>query len=168
MTSAVNGWPPIALHNAQHTTVRNLTLQGPAWELVRATGGHHITLSENTLRWASFAAITLDDGGVAGTQHMRIERNLITQTACGVYLIAMHTWQNSNDLYCGHNRFIDIDTEDFYGNGDTHAIGIQGGSRNLFDHNIIDGAGGSGITFYQGPDNENGTPPQEMHDNVVR
>ena len=30
------------------------------------------------------------------------------------------------------------------------------------------GAGGSGITFYQGPDNKNGTPTQDMHDNVVR
>jgi hypothetical protein len=27
-------------------------------------------------------------------------------------------------------------------------------------------AGGSGITFYQGPDNKNGTPTQDMHDNV--
>lgn len=55
-----------------------------------------------------------------------------------------------------------------YGNGDTHAIGIQGGSWNVIEHNIIDGAGGSGITMYQGPDNRDGQPPQDMHDNTVR
>ena len=38
-----------------------------------------------------------------------------------------------------------IDTENYYHNGDGHAIGIQGGCRNLYEHNIIDGAGGSGI-----------------------
>ena len=106
--------------------------------------------------------------GPTGTQHVLIANNTITQTACGVYLSAMHTWQNSNDVTVRGNRFLDIDTENFYGNGDTHAIGIQGGSRNVFEHNLIDGAGGSGITFYQGPDNKDGQPPQEMHDNVVR
>eukprot|EP01046_Picozoa_sp_COSAG06_P018640 COSAG06_NODE_1303_length_9931_cov_69.878255_10_plen_64_part_00 len=39
---------------------------------------------------------------------------------------------------------------------------MQGGSRSVYEHNIIDdGAGGSGITFYQGPG-------QEMADNVAR
>ena len=45
---------------------------------------------------------------------------------------------------------------------------MQGGSRSVYEHNIIDGAGGSGITFYQGPDNKDGQPPEPMHDNTVR
>ena len=76
--------------------------------------------------------------GPTGTQHVLIANNTITQTACGVYLSAMHTWQNSNDVTVRGNRFLDIDTENFYGNGDTHAIGIQGGSRNVFEHNVIE------------------------------
>ena len=67
-----------------------------------------------------------------------------------------------------HNRFLDIDTENYYQNGDGHAIGIQGGCRNLYEHNVIDGAGGSGITFYQGPDSKDGQPTESMHDNTVR
>ena len=108
---------------------------------------------------------------------MTVKNNTITQTACGVYLVAFHTWQNSNDFYCGYNSFLDIDTMNNYANEDTHAIGVQGGSRNLYEHNVINGSGGSGITFYQGPDNSDGTvnghpgpglPGQEMHDNTVR
>jgi hypothetical protein len=41
-TAAVNGWPPLSLHYAEHVVVRNLTLQGPAWEIIRAIGGHHV------------------------------------------------------------------------------------------------------------------------------
>jgi hypothetical protein len=59
--------------------------------------------------------------------------------------------------------------ENFFGNRDTHAIGVQGGSRNLFEHNFINGSGGSGITFYQyGMPAAYFQPRQEMHDNVVR
>eukprot|EP01046_Picozoa_sp_COSAG06_P059368 COSAG06_NODE_12257_length_1403_cov_1.080521_1_plen_324_part_00 len=36
-----------------------------------------------------------------------------------------------------------------YGNGDTHAIGVQGGAHNIFTENLIDRVGGSGITMYQ-------------------
>ena len=178
-TAEVNGWPPLTLHYAEHVIVRNLTLQGPAWEIVRAFGGHHIELVGNLIRWASFAGVSVGDVpfqesqwnytlGDTGTGHLTIKHNVITQTATGVYTISMHTWQNSNHLYVGHNRFIDIDTENNYGNGDTHAIACQGGSHQIIEHNVIDGAGGSGITFYQGPDNKDGQPPQEMHDNVIR
>ena len=45
MPSEVNGWAPVNLHYAQHVVVRNLTLQGPAWEVVSAVGSHHITVS---------------------------------------------------------------------------------------------------------------------------
>jgi hypothetical protein len=68
---------------------------------------------------------------------------------------------NSNDLVVSYNNFSSIDPFNYYGSKDTHAIGIQGGSRSVYEHNIIDGAGGSGITFYQGPG-------QEMKDNVAR
>lgn len=97
-----------------------------------------------------------------------IENNTIHQFATGVYFVSMHTVQNSNHVLVRHNRFLDIDQENHYHNGDGHAIGIQGGSYNVFEHNLIDGAGGSGITFYQGPDNKDGLPTQDMHDNVVR
>jgi hypothetical protein len=178
-TAAVNGWAPVNLHYAHHVIIRNLTLQGPAWEIVKAVGGHHITVMGNVIRWASFTGVSVGDvpfqdnrwnysQGSTGTDYLTVKHNLITQTATGVYTISMHTWQNSNHLYVGYNHFIDIDTENNYGNGDTHAIGIQGGSWNLFEHNLIDGAGGSGITMYQGPDNQDGQPPQEMHDNVIR
>ena len=180
LPSMPNGWPPISFHYAEHVVAQNLTLQGPAWELVNLEGSHHITLATSLLRWASFSGVSFGDVpnigsnplnyslGPVGAQHINIENNTITQTACGVYLIAMHTWQSSNDATVRGNRFIDIDTENHYRNGDTHAIGVQGGARNLFEHNVIDGAGGSGITFYQGPDNKDGQPPQEMHDNTVR
>ena len=49
---------------------------------------------------------------------------------------------NSNDLVVSFNNFTAIDPYNYYGNGDTHAIGIQGGSRSVYEHNIIDGAGG--------------------------
>ena len=177
--ATTNGWPPLALHYAEHVIVRNLTLQGPCWEIVQAAGGHHIQLIGNMMRWASFAAVSVGDVpghgnqwnyslGSTGTDYLTIRDNLITQTATGIYTVSMHTWQNSNHLYVGHNRFIDIDTENNYGNPDAHAIALQGGSFNLIEHNVIDGAGGSGITFYQGPDNSDGQPPHEMHDNVVR
>ena len=166
----VNGWPPLSLHYAEHVIVRNLTLQGPGWTVVSALGGHHVELVGNLIRWASFAGVSVGHVPLQdnGTNYLTIRDNVITQTATGVYLISMHTWQNTNHLYLGHNRFIDIDTENNYGNTDSHAIGIQGGSFNLIEHNVIDGAGGSGITFYQGPDNKDGQPPQDMHDNVVR
>ena len=57
-TVGVNGLPPLALHYAEHVIVRNLTLQGPAWEVVSAVGGHHIELVGNLIRWASFAGRT--------------------------------------------------------------------------------------------------------------
>ena len=154
-TPTVNGWPPLALHYAEHVVVRNLTLQGPAWEAVSVAGGHHIELTGNLIRWASFAAVSVGDApfqnnqwnnslGPTGTDHLSITHNVITQAATGVYTISSHTWSNTNYLYVGHNRFIDIDTENNYGNGDTHAIALQGGSFNLIEHNVIDGAGGSG------------------------
>ena len=106
--------------------------------------------------------------GGPGAQNVTLVNNLITQTATGLYLVGLGGWQTSNDLVVAHNRFIDIDTENYYHNGDGHAIGIQGGCRNLYEHNVIDGAGGSGITFYQGPDTKTGQPPEAMHDNTVR
>eukprot|EP01052_Picozoa_sp_SAG31_P006904 SAG31_NODE_323_length_17713_cov_12.065834_16_plen_210_part_00 len=139
-TAAVNGWPPLNLHYAKHVIVQNLTLQGPAWELVRAIGGTHISLVGNLMRWASFAGISVGDVpfqnnqynyslGPTGTQYLTVRDNHITQTACGLYTISMHTWQNTNNMYVGHNHFVDIDTENEYSNGDSHAIGIQVYSR---------------------------------------
>ena len=51
--------------------------------------------------------------------------------------------------------------DNFYENGDTGAVEVQGGLRNLFENNVVDGAGGSGFTFYQGG-------RQNMGDTVVR
>jgi hypothetical protein len=59
-----------------------------------------------------------------------------------------------NPQVVSHNTFLHIDQENFYGSQDTHAIGIQGGSRCVYEHNYINGVGGSGITFYQGPGQE--------------
>lgn len=184
MPSMVNGYPPLSFHNASHIVAQNLTVQGPAWEAVGFVGGHHITVRSCTIRWAQFAGIALGDvpnldaseesnyylapWGGPGAQNVTLINNLITQTATGIYLVGLGGWQTSNDLVVAHNRFIDIDTENYYHNGDGHAIGIQGGCRNLYEHNIIDGAGGSGITFYQGPDSKDGQPPEPMHDNTVR
>ena len=180
--SMTNGYAPLSFHNASHINVQNLAMQGPAWAVVSFIGGHHLTIRNCSMRWGQFAGIstgdvpnlhTTDDAiyylarwGGPGTQHASIVNNLITQSATGLYLVGLATWQSSNHMLVAQNRFIDIDTENFYGNGDCHAIGVQGGSHNLFEHNTIDGAGG--ITFYQGPDNKDGQPPQEMHDNTVR
>ena len=37
MPSALNGYPPLAFHNASHVVAQNLTLQGPAWEVGSCT-----------------------------------------------------------------------------------------------------------------------------------
>ena len=184
MPSMINGYPPLSFHNASHIIAQNLTVQGPAWETVGFVGGHHITVRNCTIRWAQFAGVAFGDvpnlrasdesayylapWGGPGAQNVTLANNLITQTATGVYMVGLGGWQTSNDVVVAHNRFMDIDTENYYHNGDGHAIGIQGGCRNVYEYNIIDGAGGSGITFYQGPDSKDGQPPEPMHDNVVR
>jgi hypothetical protein len=74
------------------------------------------------------------------TSGLKIENNTVSQCACGLCLSADH-------VIVRGNTFLDIDTQNFYKNGDTHAIGIGGGSNQLYEHNLIDGAGGSGITL---------------------
>ena len=56
MPSAVNGWPPLSFHYAEHVVAQNLTLQGPAWELVAMVGGHHVGVATSLLRWASYVS----------------------------------------------------------------------------------------------------------------
>jgi hypothetical protein len=86
---------------------------------------------------------------------MLITQNRLLDCACGLYTInqndagTVDNSMNSNELIVSWNNFTSIDPFNYYGNKDTHAIGIQGGSRSVYEHNIIDGAGGSGITFYQ-------------------
>ena len=81
-----------------------------------------IEILGNTIRWASFTGVSVGDVpfqdnrwnytlGDTGTDFLTIKDNLITETATGAYTISMHTWQNADHLYIGHNRFIDIDTE---------------------------------------------------------
>lgn len=123
---------------------------------------------------------------------MLITQNRLLDCACGLYTVNQYdagmvdNSMNSNELTVSWNNFTSIDPFNYYGNKDTHAIGIQGGSRSVYEHNIIDGAGGSGITFYQvstdcteplsdGFDcsSSHGArdcqgPGQEMRDNVAR
>ena len=81
-----------------------------------------IEILGNTIRWASFTGVSVGDVpfqdsrwnytlGDTGTDFLTIKNNLITEAATGAYTISMHTWQNADHLYIGHNRFIDIDTE---------------------------------------------------------
>jgi hypothetical protein len=143
--------------------------------LLDVNGGARVTLRNNTLKWASQNGISFNSkaghpGPHPGTQGALVTRNRISECACGLYIINQNdsakfgnfpNYMNSNDLVISHNNFTSIDPINFYHNKDTHAIGIQGGSRCVYEHNIIDGAGGSGITFYQGPG-------QLMEDNVAR
>ena len=143
--------------------------------LLDINGGARVTLRNNTLKWASQNGISFNSkaghsGPHPGTQGALVTRNRISECACGLYIINQNdsakigffpNYMNSNDLVISHNNFTSIDPFNFYHNKDTHAIGVQGGSRCVFEHNTIDGAGGSGITFYQGPG-------QLMEDNVAR
>jgi hypothetical protein len=103
-----------------------------------------VGILNNTLRWGSDAGLSL-----LAVNAGRIMHNTITQNGCGVYLTTKFEHQTSNDLLIANNTFRDIDPENFYHNSDTHAIGIQGGLRNVYEHNRIDRVGGSGLTFFQ-------------------
>ena len=175
------GWTaPFLLSNLSHVTIKNLRLYGVAYALILISGGTDLVIRDSHIQWAGSFGIevthahalppfNMTDGELpTGLRGGLIENNTIHQCGTGVYFVAMHTAGASNHVTLRGNRFLDIDTENFYHNGDCHAIGVQGGSHNLFERNTIDGAGGSGITFYQGPDNKDGQPPQEMHDNTVR
>lgn len=151
------------LANASHVVLRSVRVYGVGERHIRMASSSDLAVLDSHFQWAASMAIT-----PTAVQRLLVQNNTIRQCACGLYTVGLHTAESTNDMVVRGNRFVDIDTEDFYGNGDTHAIGLQGGSRNLFEHNVVDGAGGSGITFYQGPDSASGRPPQEMHDNVVR
>ena len=160
--------------NNSDVTIANMRMAFGA-RLLDVNGGARVTLRNNSLKWASEEGISFNAkaghvGSHPGTQGALVTRNRIEECACGLYIVnqndsapldAFPNYANSNDLVVSHNNFTDIDQENFYGNRDTHAIGIQGGSRCIYEHNRIVGVGGSGITFYQGPG-------QLMEDNVAR
>jgi hypothetical protein len=159
----------LVTRNNSDVIIANLRMAFGA-RLLDVNGGSRITLINNTLQYASEEGISFNSGAGhkglhPGTQGALVTLNRISDCACGLYIInqaiPIDNSQNSNDLIISWNNFSSIDPENFYGNGDTHGIGIQGGSRCVYEHNLIDGAGGSGITFYQGPG-------QDMEDNVAR
>ena len=133
-----------------YVTIRNLDLQGLAIQLISVEGSSHVDILNNTLRWAAFAGVALNDRQTAsgGLNGGRIMHNVFKDTACGLYLCAKFGDQSSNDLLVANNTFEDIDPQNFYHNSDTHAIGVQGGQRNVYEHNHIDRVGGSGFTFF--------------------
>ena len=120
------GWPsPFPLSNVSHVTIQNLRLYGVAYELISIAGGRDLIIRDSHIQWAGGMAIEV--GHLGGTNGMGpglsgglIENNTITQCATGVYFVSMHTIQNSNHVTVRNNRFIDIDQENHYHNGDGH------------------------------------------------
>jgi hypothetical protein len=101
-------------------------------------GGRRVSLINNTLRWGSDKCIGVNShaghpGPHPGTQGMLITRNTVLDCACGLYTInqmddpsrPFDNSMNSNDLVVSYNHFSSIDPFNYYGNSDTHAIGIQ-------------------------------------------
>lgn len=120
------GWPsPFPLSNVSHVTIQNLRLYGVSYELVSIGGGRDLVIRDSHIQWAGSMAIQV--GHLGGSKGMGpglagglIENNTITQCATGVYFVSMHTIQNSNHVTVRNNRFLDIDQENHYHNGDGH------------------------------------------------
>eukprot|EP01052_Picozoa_sp_SAG31_P031984 SAG31_NODE_3457_length_4250_cov_4.490966_1_plen_377_part_00 len=142
----------IVTTNNSDVTIENLQVVFGARPL-DVNGGARVTLRNNTLRWGSDKCIGVNShaghpGPHPGTQGMLITQNRLLDCACGLYTVnqmgnPIDNSMNSNDLVVSWNHFLSIDPFNYYGNHDTHAIGIQGGSRSVYEHNIIDGAGES-------------------------
>ena len=150
-----------------HTRPIRALVWRPAERLLDIVGGARLAITTCAVRWASSmcVAINYKAASGAGLKGGELSGSTFHQCACGLYIINQarpaDASANSDDLRVAGNAFRDIDTQNVYGSRDTHAIGIQGGSRNVYERNVIDGAGGSGITFYQGVG-------QTMDSNVVR
>ena len=120
------GWPsPLPFTNVSHVTLRNLRLYGVSYELISIGGGRDLIIRDSHIQWAGSMAIQV--GHLGGTKGMGpgldgglIENNTIHQCATGVYFVSMHTVQNSNRVTVRNNRFLDIDQENHYHNGDGH------------------------------------------------
>jgi hypothetical protein len=122
------GWPsPFPLMNVSHVTLRNLRLYGVSYELISIGGGRDLIIRDSHIQWAGSMAIMV--GHLGGTKGMGpglqgglIENCTIHQCATGVYFVSMHTLQNSNNVTVRNNRFLDIDQENHYRNGDGHGV----------------------------------------------
>jgi hypothetical protein len=158
----------IRLLNTTGVAMRHLDVYGPAARVLDISGGRRLEVSNCSFAWGSYAGVVLNyksapNGGLnVGT----LVDNSIYQSGNGIYYVNQANQgeddsANSNDVLFARNILRDIDTENVYGNRDTGAVEIQGGLRNVFEHNVIDGAGGSGFTFYQGS-------RQTMGNTVVR
>ena len=126
-----------------------MLLNSSRWSEVPVTTTRPVS-SVEPLKWGAFAGLSLNDNQLptGDLNFGRIMHNRFSQCGCGLYLVAKIEEESSNDLLVANNSFTSIDPINFYHNSDTHAIGIQGGQRNVYEYNRIDRVGGSGLTFF--------------------
>lgn len=116
----------VSLHNSSHIVIRQFSIVGPAARLLDVTAGNSVMLTQNTLKWASYAAVTFNFKSLSGggINFGCIRNNTIRECACGIYIVNQarpsDSSADSNHLQISDNKLLDIDPSNYYGNRDTH------------------------------------------------
>lgn len=146
----------IGLQQKDYVTVSGLKLNNP----ILIYDGADYSIIENSEIFCSGTQYALQIGSYPGympANYGIIRGNYIHDCGNGIYFINQDYGNefNNNDWLVENNFIANI-----RGTGDSHAIGIQGGTGNIFQNNYLYNAG-SGITFWNGKF-------QIMRDNIVR
>ena len=107
---------------------------------------HNITVDSVHARWGGRVSIGLGTFGFDGfvNENITIKNSIIRNARSGIYGIG----EFRNFQVIG-NQVYDYNQRLYYGEGDTHGIGIQGGYDGLVvEHNHVYNRGGEGILFY--------------------
>lgn len=137
----------------EHLSIRNGGLG------VRVQGASGVTLRHLHIREQSGLGILL----AGGTADGKVQFSEIHDVTDGILAIARPVAlpEERHDRWLIEGNFI----HDVSGSGDSHAIGWQSGSDNVYRRNYILRAAGSGITIYAWRDRENSR--NLIEDNVI-
>lgn len=146
----------IVVKEKDYVTISGLTFNNP---ILIYNGANHNIL-ENCEIFCSNLQTAVQIGAYPGykpANYGMIKGNYIHDCGNGIYFINQgYGNEHNNDHWTVENNYI----ANIHGNSDSHGIGVQGGSGNLFQFNSIYNAG-TGITFWNDKN-------QIMQNNIVR